>query len=158
MKKIWSILLFFSLCNTNMLAQLQEVISSSGGYFSNSQGSMSFTLGEYMINTYKSSSLILTQGFNQTFLPTPTGIEDLIKTSDAVTAFPNPVLEAVTVLVKDHRGLSLTLYDVNGTVLTRQKIVENETNISFKELVPAVYILKVFKESQEIMTFKIVKQ
>jgi len=142
-----------------MLAQPQEVVSSSGGYFANSGGSITFTLGECMINTYISSNLIVTQGFNQTFLPesSPTGIADIGKMDADIVAYPNPVLEFVTVFVKNNRGLSFILYDINGTVLARQDIVKSETDISFKNLLPAVYILKVFKESQEVMTFKITK-
>jgi hypothetical protein len=45
----------------------QQVITSSGNYYTNSQGSLSVTVGEAVVNTVNNTSinLILTQGFQQ---------------------------------------------------------------------------------------------
>lgn len=44
-----------------------QVIASSGGYYSNAAGSLSFTVGETVTQTYTSGSNMLTQGFQQPF-------------------------------------------------------------------------------------------
>jgi len=45
----------------------QEVISSAGGYYQNENISLSWTLGEPVIETFEGSGLILTQGFQQPY-------------------------------------------------------------------------------------------
>ncbi|MBN2174518.1 MAG: hypothetical protein JW731_10310, partial [Bacteroidales bacterium] len=45
-----------------------EVIASAGDYFENSTGSLSWTLGEVMNETFSNGSNILTQGFQQPFI------------------------------------------------------------------------------------------
>jgi len=52
-----------------------EVISSSGAYFSNTSGSMSWTLGETVTETFSNGSNILTQGFQQPVSVSITGID-----------------------------------------------------------------------------------
>jgi len=46
----------------------QEIISAWGGFFSNSAGMLSQTLGEPMIEKYSSTDVILTQGFEQSHM------------------------------------------------------------------------------------------
>ncbi len=62
---------FIKLCVILMILQTvqktsaQQVITSSGNYYTNSQGSLSVTVGEAVVNTVNNTSinLILTQGF-----------------------------------------------------------------------------------------------
>ena len=64
---------FIKLCVILMILQTvqktsaQQVITSSGNYYTNSQGSLSVTVGEAVVNTVNNTSinLILTQGFQQ---------------------------------------------------------------------------------------------
>ena len=65
-KKIFTILLSF--WSIIAFAQPLEVISSAGNHFNNSSGSISFTIGECIISTANSATLILTQGFQQPIL------------------------------------------------------------------------------------------
>lgn len=51
-----------------------EVISSSGGYFENTNASLSWTLGETVTETFSGTNVILTQGFHQPFGIQITGI------------------------------------------------------------------------------------
>ena len=43
----------------------RQVISSSGGEYSNTNLNLNFTLGEAVTETFQNSGLILTQGFQQ---------------------------------------------------------------------------------------------
>ncbi|MFU8844174.1 MAG: hypothetical protein ACNA7V_10250 [Bacteroidales bacterium] len=69
MKKIAQILLF-SVFPLYVSAQSvsPEVIATAGDYFENSSGSLSWTLGEVMTETFSSGGNILTQGFQQPFV------------------------------------------------------------------------------------------
>lgn len=64
-KLFLGLMLFFGF----KMATAQEVISSAGGVYSNSQGSFSVTVGELTNATLSNSSIgvILTQGFQQTY-------------------------------------------------------------------------------------------
>jgi hypothetical protein len=157
MKQIINIGILMIFYRMTFFAQQLEVISSSGGFLSNSNGSISFTLGECVTNTYNSPNLILTQGFQQPFVIS-SDIRDLMNPGIEMDVFPNPVKEDIILKVKDPRGLSYILYDMNGVILDQNDINKNETAISFENLVPAGYIIKVLRNKEEMKTFKIIKQ
>ena len=67
-KKYSKSLLVFCMClSIGLFSYAQQVISSSGAYYTNSTGSLSVTIGETVVSTLSNSSinLILTQGFQQ---------------------------------------------------------------------------------------------
>lgn len=65
MKRIlWIPALFFS-AGVSAQSLSPQVIASSGGFFSNGSGSLSWTLGETMTETFTGGSNQLTQGFQQ---------------------------------------------------------------------------------------------
>ena len=68
MKKI-SMIIIGGLLSVAVTAQSvsPEVIASSGDYYENSNGSLSWTLGEIATETYTAGNIILTQGFQQTY-------------------------------------------------------------------------------------------
>jgi hypothetical protein len=72
LKKYYSIAAFlFITCILNAQTPPQQVISSGGGYYANSNGSVSVTIGEMVIQTLSTGTNILTEGFQQTFLANP---------------------------------------------------------------------------------------
>ena len=158
MKQIKITTILLSICSMGELAQQLEVVSSSGGFLENSSGSISFTLGECVISTLSSPNSFLTQGFHQTFLSIQPGISDIRELDFDIAVFPNPVKDLMSLQVKKPRDFYYVLYDINGAVLEQKEIVTTESDISFENLSPAVYILKVFKGSQEVKIFKIIKQ
>ena len=66
------------------------VVSSSGGFYANSAGQLSFTVGEMtMVTTFFQTNNILTQGFQQPF-DFGTAIPEPTKDGFAFGVFPNP--------------------------------------------------------------------
>ena len=155
-KKIFTILLSF--WSIIAFAQPLEVISSAGNHFNNSSGSISFTIGECIISTANSATLILTQGFQQPILVfvDPTSINKALDFE--ISVFPNPVQEQVTLEVDVPHGLHYILFNINGVMIERNQLLSKETEIDFSQLDPSTYILKVFKSPEESRTFKIIKQ
>ena len=154
-KKIFTLLL--SIWSMIAFAQPQEVISFSGGVFENEYGSISFTMGECITSTYTAGNYILTQGFHQTKLT----IVDipLNKVSEyEISAFPNPVEENMTLKVDIPTGFNYVLYDMKGVLIERNQIISTETEIDFHNHAPSTYILRVYKSTEEVRTFKIIKQ
>ena len=139
-----------------VFAQPQEVVSSAGGAFENNSGSISFTLGECITSTFSSSGIILTQGFHQPKLVIidnqpirPLDIE--------IVAYPNPAKEFVILKIEKSQEFSYVLCDMMGRIIEKKEIVSTETEIDFKTLEPSTYILKVFKNKEDVRTFKIIK-
>jgi hypothetical protein len=137
-------------------SQQQEVISSSGKSFGNSTGSISYTLGEIMNNTFISPDFILTQGFQQSkfFIvdnrpERQLGIEILV--------YPNPVKEFVILKIEHYQEFSYVLYDMTGRVIEKNIVISTETEINFNDLEPSLYVLKVFRSEEDVRIFKITK-
>jgi len=96
MKK--TILVFFTaMFALSLSAQKQEVIASAGGYNSAGGISISWTLGETIIPTFKAAdnSLILTHGFQQQLIVTT--IEENLLELVNVTVYPNPASDVLNI-------------------------------------------------------------
>ena len=140
------------------LSILQEVISSGGDYSIKSGGSISYTFGETIIETFKGSNIMLTQGFQQTNLMI-NSLDESHELNFEISAFPNPFAEYVNlrIVLDNLSGLQYLLYDLNGKLLLQKQIENTETEIPFYDLSPAGYILKVTYNNKELKSFKIVK-
>ena len=67
-----------------------SVIASSGGFYSNASGMLSFTTGELSaIETYTTPNLILTQGFQQSW-DFGTAVDEHVASRFSIEVNPNP--------------------------------------------------------------------
>ncbi len=85
-------LLLFLLSNA---VRSQEIIGSSGDFFSFSNGSIAFTIGEPITETAALSSGFITQGFQQTFPSTSSLLESEI---EQPYFYPNPANELIELI------------------------------------------------------------
>lgn len=105
------------------------VISSTGGFSSNANGSLSYTVGEMtMVETFTANGNILTQGFQQ---PTDkvTGLIDF--TQDAFGSFviyPNPAVDNFWfgLQLPEAGKISVAMFDVLG-----QKVLDVYNNSDY---------------------------
>jgi hypothetical protein len=122
MVKFFSILLFIA---APVLIRAQSVspmvISSTGSFTSNANFSVSSTTGEMtMVKTFSSSSVILTQGFQQPN-DAPIGILDLVKDNyGSFAVYPNPAVDNMWFGFQfpDKGRVTVSLYDVLGQKLS----------------------------------------
>ena len=149
--------------NTNSFAQTppQQVISSGGDTHKNENISISYTIGETIIDTYKTSDIILTQGFHQGTL-TIVSIEEINEIQHEIIAYPNPASDHIYLKV-DHKDFynsnySYQLYNLNGKLIQSGGIESSKTRISFTNLTTGTYIIKVFDGKQEAKSIKVIKQ
>ena len=105
------------------------VVSSSGGFFGNSSGSLSFTIAEMtMTETFSGSSGILTLGFQQ-----PEVVLSSLDESDPinVSVFPNPTNGQFSLIVNSagNERAIVHVYDLLGQTIIEQVVnVDNGTN------------------------------
>jgi hypothetical protein len=155
-------LTLFSLVAT-LSVSAQEVISTQGASYSNTNGSIDFTIGEVVINTGTNGTNDLTQGFHQTnwnFL----GVDDHAPAYSA-SIFPNPTEDVLTIKTSTFENVTYTLYDAQGKKVMQDKLSAEQTPIQVSQLAPGAYSLELIYEDRnqgpqslpKQKTFKLVK-
>ena len=118
MKKIYYLLLMAFIA-TGLNAQMltPTVISSTGGFSSNANGSLSYTVGEMtMVQTFSANGNILTQGFQQPN-DNVTGLIDLTQDEfGSLVVYPNPAVDNMWFgfQLPEEGRVQIALYDVLG--------------------------------------------
>jgi hypothetical protein len=100
------------------------VVSSSGGFTSNSSGMLSYTVAEMtMVQTFSSASNYLTQGFQQPEDLT-TGINEPVVETGGLIIFPNPSNGRFTLNYYnfDNSQTQINLYDVLGQIVLSRDV------------------------------------
>ena len=150
------IILLVAVC-PGLLAQ--EVIATAGSTLSNSNGSISFTIGESVANALTKGDKTITQGFQQSNISVSmvTELKDL---EFSITVYPNPTSDVLTLKLskEDVTGIQYLLFDNNGKLLSKKDLVSNETSVLVNHLSNGLYVLKVQSGLRELKTFKIIKQ
>jgi len=150
-KIILSALLLFS-----SFISAQEVIATQGDYFSNANGSISYTIGEIVIETIISGSNSLTQGFHQTNL-TVLGVGDF-ENNYQVVIFPNPVSTILQLDIDNSSELNYKIFDLQGRLLSAKNIENKLSNINMSNYSKGLYLLALYNESnQKLKTYRIIK-
>ncbi|HLF64251.1 MAG TPA: T9SS type A sorting domain-containing protein [Saprospiraceae bacterium] len=143
---IW---LFLILATGRMFAQELNpfVVSSSGGFYSNASGMLSFTIGEMTaVETYTSSAAILTQGFQQTF-DFGTYITEHPNPHFAFGIYPNPSDGYFSLLTDSeaNENVVVRISDVLGRVILRTEF-DQQSNVhiqpfNLSDKTPGVYLI-----------------
>ena len=153
MKK--TVFVLFSLFAT-ISVSAQEVVSTQGESYSNASGNIDFTIGEVVINTGTDGTNDLTQGFHQTnwnFL----GVEDFAPNYEAII-YPNPTSDVLNIRTSTFENVTYTLYDAHGKLVMQNILSSEQTPIQVSQLAPGSYSLTLNNETQNLKTFKLIKQ
>ena len=146
----------FCLLLASVCVSAQEVVATQGDLYTNSSGSIDFTIGEVVINTGSDGSNDLTQGFHQTnwnFV----SIEDHVPSYEAII-FPNPTSEILTIRTSTFENVTYALYDAQGKLVIQDKLSSLQTPIQVSQLAPGVYSLILNNHAQSLKTFQLIKQ
>ena len=137
----------------------QQVAASSGGTFNGNSISVSFTVGEPVINTLLQGNVMVTQGFHQPHL-TVTALDEAKGVALNIKAWPNPTTHFVQLEISNEltRGSSFQLFSMSGSLIQERKLDGSITEISFQNMKSATYLLRVIQNNQTLRTFKIIKK
>ena len=113
-----STLIIFSCLQSEAQVNPSQVISSSGGTFSNSDYTMDFTIGETVIDDIGNGAKF-TQGFHQGDLAIITSIEEI---DFFIKLYPNPTISSFTIEFNEPQTVQLILSDENGKIITQETI------------------------------------
>ena len=151
MRKIIVLLLFIGIlgvvpCMAQSLTP--TVISSFGGYFSNTSGSLSATVAEMtMVESFNSAGIFLTQGFQQ---PEEwyASVNEEPQSDGTISIYPNPSNGkfSITINSPENGSAQIYLYDMLGqkTLSMQMNIATglNNENIDIQRYAMGIYFLK----------------
>ena len=156
---------FLCFCLTVFFVKAQTVTptvySNGGNYNSAAGGSISWTVGEPISETYTTSSNKTTMGFHQPEL----GVATLIKEQGGdkeVLVYPNPVKEALTINFSDleNGNYKVQLLDATGKLLFTNDLEINDPSkkieLNVSPYAEGNYFLKISNSSFN-KTVKIIK-
>ena len=158
MKRTKMLLLFLGIATTSLYAQ--EAVPATGGEASGAGGTVSYTVGQVLYNTYTGTSNSEAQGVQQPYeISIVVGIEAYEGIRLSCQVYPNPSTNYLVLEVENYdlKDLHYQLLDVSGKLLKSKRIESTTSTISMKDYVPSVYLLQVVSESTIIQTFKIIK-
>ena len=148
-----ALLLFVLLTSLSVTAQ--EVIATQGDSYSNTSGSIDFTVGEVVINTGTDGSNSITQGFHQSnwkFV----GVEDHAPNYE-VSIFPNPTAEVLNIKTSKFENVKYTLYDTQGKLVLQDKLSAEQTTIQVTKIAAGSYSLVLNTGKQILKTYRLIK-
>jgi hypothetical protein len=143
--------MFSLLLCSNIFAQELNVISGGGAYSETTNGNLTYTIGEVVVNTIESPDYHITQGFNQdwiNFLNINTFKEDI-----NISIFPNPATHFIN--VESNKPADLKIYDINSKEVLSARIDKTKT-IDLTSLSSGTYFLKFIQKNQNVKTFKVI--
>ncbi len=121
-----------------------EVIATSGEYFSGANGSLSWTIGEPVIETVTGVNAILTQGFQQnTYIIV--AIESMQDAHFQISVYPNPASDLINIHLNVQSDVIIELMDIQGKKLSIEKVEANTTlkQLNLNNFAIGSYILRI---------------
>ena len=161
LRVIFTLITFLIALYPPVKAQMDVVVS--GGEASGSGGTSSYSVGQVNYINIPAEAGFISLGVQQPnlFLTVDTDEPEI---NVSASAFPNPAHHTVNLELDIEqqnvfatKELHYELYDTEGKILMRQKIVSPLTSIPIDALGNALYFLRVTRDHHEIKTFKIFK-
>jgi len=140
--------------------QAQSALTTTGGVFSGSGGTSSYSVGQVEFETHTGSNGTEAQGVQQAFeISEVNGLEEAHAITLIANVQPNPSNDDVTLFIGnvDPSAFSFTLSDNLGRNCFSGDLNEHQTRIEMSNLVSATYFLSISHNNQVVKTFKIIK-
>jgi hypothetical protein len=140
-------------------SQAQESINASGAELSGNTGTISYSIGQVVYNTYSMPGASFAEGVQQPYeISTVNGI-DIPEIVLQMSTYPNPTTDYLNLSIGNYNQekLTLQLFDVAGKLLLDQTITEPNTVIDMNRFTMATYYLTITDSQKPIKTFKIIK-
>lgn len=136
----------------------QEVIASAGGYNIKGDISLSWTLGETIIETFSNGSLVLSHGFQQKLIITT--VKENLAPSLNVVLYPNPAGDLINIKFDPATDTEtdIILVDLQGKILRSDRIgiSTSITGFNLQDVPTGIYFIKIIK-GKLINIFRVVK-
>ena len=157
MKQFTLLLITALFINMANLTGQNTVVAGSGNAIG-TNGSASFSIGVSAYKTGQGTTGSITQGIQQFnyIISISTGVE---LSQINLKCFPNPVQDYLVLDIEDTlKDFSYKLTDINGRLITSEKIADKTTTIPMNSIPKGIYFIKITENKKEIKVFKIVKK
>ncbi len=134
---------------------LMQSLNASGGEAFGANGTTTYSVGQLFFTTISSSNTIVIQGVQQAHESIGIEIRNMIN----VLAYPNPMIDYL-ILTVDHfenRRLEYQFFDIQGKLLIKENIKNQETRITPPLLKKGFYILSIIEGKRLLKSIKIIK-
>ncbi len=162
MKNTLFVFLFFYCLTIQAQTFTQEVNASGGGYYNQINGSMQFTIGEPLTETYTNSSAKLYQGFQQGSYTIVSVTELPLLTDLDVNLYPNPSSGIFNLLIQSDlkSSFKMEVIDAQGKTIISKEVYESiPETINLSDFSGGMYYVKIINtEKKYLKTYNIVKQ
>jgi hypothetical protein len=130
-----------------------QVVATAGNYTENGGYSVSWTLGEPVVQTATNGSTTLTQGFQQPSYNVVAITNQSIE-GFSVNVFPNPATDFIIIdwTANNQDMLYISLFDIAGKKITEQSYAATQDKVSMNmsQLASAQYILEIRNKDNSI--------
>lgn len=138
----------------SMHASAQEVVASAGENLQSNNLQINYTLGQLVNSTASTGSVIVTQGFHQSFAEL---VEALATPEEKIfiETYPNPTRDFLTIQSEDPDPITYTLYNLNGAKVAKGSF-EKITKINVQGFAKGTYQLFLMNQKGQLIdSFKI---
>jgi len=153
MRHLFLIHLGIIIIGNSAYSQELKLVSNSGTYTKNANGSISWSVGEVMIVTATSGSNEVTQGFHNPNIWV-LGTEELVELE--ISIYPNPTCDIVNIEAPVESILSI--YDMNGRLVSTHLLNDSNNQIDVSSLSRGTYNLMFTTKDSNFKTVKLIVQ
>jgi hypothetical protein len=149
-------ILFLCLLVQSLIAQ--KGIVGSGGNASNSNGSISYSIGQIDYVAISNSTGAINAGIQQPYEILVSYVDEAF-ISFGIDVFPNPTTDILNIRLEEFReNLRFQLVDMNGRIISDSKISELLQSVHMQELPKSTYLLTVLENAKSVKSFSIIKK
>lgn len=136
----------------------QNSVNVVGGDMYNNSGSISFSIGQVVIENTINTTGSISQGVQQAFEITTLNLEEN-NLNLSLSAYPNPTQTQLILHIGNYNQekLKYKIVSSDGKLLSQGSIQSIETVIDFLQLPKAMYFIEVQEKSTKLQTFSIIK-
>lgn len=141
-------------------ANAQQGALTSGGGSSSPGGSISYSIGQTIVQSQTMSGGSITVGLQQTYeVVVLTSLPQMEQLQLQCTLYPNPTQNQLLVQLGSFKpdNLTYTLTDYSGKQITTGNLDSQTQELDMHDLPAGVYFLTLSQQSQALKSFKIIK-
>ena len=160
MKPLLLSLLFSIVLNVSAQSFIPDVIVASGDVFENNDISLSWTIGENIIESFSETDLIILNGFYE-FDFSDERYNTLDENNFEIEVFPTITQDIIQIHFSNAFTLGFTacIYDLTGKKVDEEEIVLEQTQIDLSMLAPGFYFLSIFDNENSLQyNIKLLKE
>jgi len=137
----------------------QTLLSTGGTEFKNDNISLSWSLGETIIETHNSENITLTQGFQQPDIII-TSIYESDRILHDVNVYPNPLIDHIIIEIGNidsFKNVQYKIFDNLGSLILSEGLNQHITNIKLDNISTGQYFITIQSDGIIQKTYKLIK-